>query len=58
MIKLSLIITGVGSGLEAKVKRGYGQFNNGTRKPVRAHKWSYNLFVGEVPHGLELDHLC
>jgi hypothetical protein len=32
---------------------GYGQFAGG-----RAHRWSYRFFVGEIPEGLELDHLC
>ncbi len=32
---------------------GYGQFTNGT-----AHRWSYEFFIGEIPVGLELDHLC
>jgi hypothetical protein len=36
---------------------GYGQFNlNGS--PRRAHVLSYELLVGPVPEGLELDHLC
>lgn len=36
---------------------GYGQFCfNG--KQVVAHRASYELFVGEIPHGLVLDHLC
>lgn len=32
---------------------GYGQFAGG-----RAHRWSYQFFVGDIPNGLELDHLC
>lgn len=32
--------------------RGYGQFFGG------AHRWSYEFFVGEIPEGLHLDHLC
>lgn len=36
---------------------GYAQFWNGTRR-VMAHRFSYELFVGQVPHGLVLDHLC
>lgn len=37
---------------------GYGQFNLDGSKPVAAHKVSYQHFVGAVPVGLELDHLC
>lgn len=36
---------------------GYGQFTIGSRK-VRAHRWMYEQTKGEVPAGLELDHLC
>jgi hypothetical protein len=36
---------------------GYGSF---WRSPAmaRAHKVAWELLVGPVPHGLELDHLC
>lgn len=40
-----------------KRKNGYGLFwLNG--KNVLAHRASYELFVGPVPDGLEIDHLC
>ena len=37
---------------------GYGAFapNKGGR--TSAHQWSYAEMVGDVPEGLELDHLC
>ena len=38
-------------------KTGYGQFWNG-EKVVRAHRYSYELLKGEIPKGLQLDHLC
>lgn len=25
---------------------------------IRAHRWSYETLVGEIPPGLDLDHLC
>lgn len=28
------------------------------RKPVRAHRFMYRLLRGEIPAGLQLDHLC
>lgn len=35
--------------------QGYGSFS----KPIRrAHRCSYTLVKGEIPQGLELDHLC
>lgn len=36
---------------------GYGQFWDGT-KTVRAHRWSYQHYVGAIPEGLTIDHLC
>lgn len=37
--------------------RGYGKANlNG--KPVMAHRVAYQLFVGPIPDGLTIDHLC
>jgi hypothetical protein len=43
--------------------QGYGQFlvgsrKDGTRRVKGAHVVSYELFNGEIPSGLELDHLC
>ncbi len=38
-------------------KTGYGQFWNG-KKVVRAHRYSYELLKGQIPKGLQLDHLC
>lgn len=47
-------------------REGYGCFNisqpmvSGKRasKFWLAHRWSYITFVGPIPAGLELDHLC
>ena len=36
---------------------GYGQFWNGDRL-IPAHQYSYEIFIGLVPEGLQLDHLC
>jgi hypothetical protein len=39
--------------------RGYGLLNVATgASPVRAHRFSYELLVGTIPAGLQLDHLC
>ncbi len=36
---------------------GYGQFKfEGV--PVLAHRFAYELLVGSIPEGMELDHLC
>lgn len=44
----------------AKHAVGYGQFRAGGRtgKMERAHRISYRLAYGEIPEGLEIDHLC
>jgi hypothetical protein len=36
---------------------GYGKFYV-DGKTVRAHRTSYELFVGPIPDGLHIDHLC
>jgi hypothetical protein len=41
----------------SKMWRGYGQFRI-NKKMVRAHRFAYELFKGEIPKGLQLDHLC
>lgn len=35
----------------------YGTFWDGTRLVV-AHRWAYEHFVGPIPEGLTIDHLC
>lgn len=37
--------------------KGYGRLDV-QGKRIRAHRYFYNLFVGAIPEGLELDHLC
>lgn len=42
-------------------RSGYGGFYHyidGVRKLVRAHRFSYECFIGKVPKDKELDHLC
>lgn len=39
-------------------KKGYGVFGVGNRKLSKAHRYSYERFIGKVPDGLFLDHLC
>lgn len=36
---------------------GYGIFSVGGKK-ITAHRFSYELHVGKIPEGLDLDHLC
>ena len=41
-------------------KRGYGQVRLGPRpgRLVYSHRLSYEMLVGSIPDGLEIDHLC
>ena len=44
-------------------KLGYGAFGigsrtDGSRRRIGAHRWSYEHFVGPIPEGLSIDHLC
>lgn len=40
-----------------QVQNGYGQFRFDGRTGL-AHRWAYEHFVGPIPDGLDLDHLC
>lgn len=37
---------------------GYGKCHNEFGRTVQAHRFSYEFFVGPIPEGLHLDHLC
>lgn len=39
-------------------KKGYGRIGMQGKSSKLAHRISYQHFVGEIPQGLELDHLC
>lgn len=41
----------------ASTVHGYGQINRDGR-PRMAHRVAYELLVGPIPEGLDLDHLC
>lgn len=36
---------------------GYGQWSVGPRR-VYPHRWAYENFVGPIPDGYDIDHLC
>jgi hypothetical protein len=36
-----------------KSSKGYGRFGN-----IRAHRFSYEYYVGPMPKNLQIDHLC
>lgn len=37
---------------------GYGQFNDGTRNPIVAHRWLWQRWVGPIRSGDQLHHRC
>lgn len=39
-------------------RHGYGHISVYGRRSLLAHRVSYEAFVGEIPQGLTLDHLC
>lgn len=44
-------------------QNGYGALgltpaNDGTQKIARAHRFAYELLIGPIPEGLEIDHRC
>jgi hypothetical protein len=42
-----------------KDNNGYGRFHlRQSNRTAYAHIWAYKKIVGEIPDGLELDHLC
>lgn len=42
----------------SKDRDGYGMFTNNDGLSHKAHRASYELHVGPIPHGLVIDHLC
>lgn len=42
-------------------QQGYGRLtisNNGKKRTRAAHRVSYETFIGDIPEGLTIDHLC
>jgi hypothetical protein len=40
-----------------KLKKGYGRFGVDGR-PKLVHVWIYEYYIGPIPDGWEVDHLC
>ena len=38
--------------------KGYGRFSVTPTTVTFAHRYAYELIVGTIPHGLQIDHLC
>ena len=63
LAKIRIASTGCWEWRGARDKSGYGRFRIGstkdaTRRVIRPHRFAYNAYRGEVPAGMELDHLC
>jgi len=41
-----------------RTAEGYGRFKDETTQLGCAHRWAFEHFVGPIPDGLTLDHLC
>ena len=52
--------TGCWNWTAAKNSDGYGQFwpTNGKHRHSQAHRFSYETFIGKIPEGLTIDHIC
>ncbi len=55
--KYKVISSGCWEWTGAKAPNGYGMFWFNKRYDI-AHRFSYKLFKGPIPDGLEMDHLC
>lgn len=55
--KVAITDSGCWEWTAARVHDGYGWFGFNGRN-VRAHRWSFEYFVGAIPSGLTIDHLC
>lgn len=42
----------------ARTRKGYGQIRLAEGRTSYTHRESYMAFVGPIPEGLEIDHLC
>ncbi len=38
--------------------KGYGRFWICGKQFVRAHRFAYEMLVGQIPDGMQIDHLC
>jgi len=43
--------------LASKTKTGYGRFRSG-KECIPSHRFSFELYKGKVPEGLEINHIC
>lgn len=44
--------------LGARGPKGYGMLRSDHATTVRAHRFSYEIHIGQIPEGMVIDHLC
>lgn len=54
---VSVIESGCWEWTGTRISSGYGQFSVRSKR-VLAHRWAYAHYIGPIPEGLSLDHLC
>lgn len=60
MAKVKVLNNGCWEWQGSKMATGYGNFHTAGRegKHIKAHRWSYQYFVGPIPKGYDIDHVC
>lgn len=63
LIKVNRVESGCWEWTAARMQNGYGRFRvgsqvDGSRRQVLAHRFAYEEFVGPIPEGLEVHHVC
>jgi hypothetical protein len=56
--KIAYLDSGCWQWTAATHRHGYGAFGIGTDLQGYTHRWSYLFFVGNIPEGYVVDHLC
>src|SRR5437899_3807758 len=56
--KIERLDSGCWQWTAARHRLGYGAFAVGSDLQGYAHRWSYLFFVGNIPEGHVIDHLC
>lgn len=59
-IKASIVVDDRGCWIwqKKKARNGYGDFAFGGGKNGRAHRVSYEVFIGPIPHSMDVCHRC
>lgn len=57
MSRVEIVPSGCWIARLAKCRKGYAMFSAFGKKH-KAHRYSYRIFKGEIPHALTIDHLC